>query len=68
MLLSEMLDDKNKKAKKHKVIKVKYIRTMLSGGDCYSTLNDKRTYLFVNGNWYTPFGENPLTYEFEIVE
>ena len=68
MLLSEMLHNQNEKANKNKVVRVKFVRTLLSGGDCYSTLNDKRTYIFINGKWYTPFGKNPLTYEFEIVE
>jgi len=68
MLLSEMLDKKRNVATKDKTIKVRFCRDLLSGGQCYETLNGKKTYVLVDGLWFTAFGKSNLDYNFIIIE
>lgn len=65
MLLSEMLE---KKQTKIKTIKVKKVRNLLSGGECFATLTGKKAYIYNNGEWFTCMSNKPLNYNFIIVE
>lgn len=67
MRLSEMLEPKEPKG--IKTIEVKKVRELLcGGGTCYTTINEKRTYILINNEWYTPMGKKPLQYNFIIVD
>lgn len=65
MFLSEMLEQKQKKVK---TIKVRKVRNLLSGGECFETLTGKRVYIRENEKWYTCMGNKPLNYNFIIIE
>lgn len=66
MLLSEMLNNHPKKSK-IKTVRVKKIRDLISGGECYTTMNGKTIYFFENGKWYTCMGKHSLNYNFIII-
>jgi hypothetical protein len=67
MLLSEALNKKQKEVK-IKTIKVRKVRDLLIGGECFETLNGKTVYIRQNGNWFTVMGNKPLIHNFIIQE
>lgn len=67
MLLSEALNKKQKEIK-IKTIKVKKVRDLLIGGECFETLDGKKVYIRQNGKWFTCIGNKPLIHNFIIVE
>lgn len=67
MLLSEALNNKKKEVKT-KTIKVRKVRDLLIGGECFETLTGKKVYIRQNGQWFTCMGNKPLNYNFIIEE
>jgi hypothetical protein len=67
MKLSEMLQAKEKEVK-IKTVKVKKVRDLLSGGECFETLTGKKVYIRQNEQWFTCMGNKPLNYNFIIQE
>jgi len=67
MLLSELLESQQKQMK-IKTVRVRKVRDLLSGGECYETLTGKKVYIYENGNWFTCMGNKPLNYNFIVIE
>jgi len=67
MLLSELLESPLKRTKQIKTVKVRKVRDLLSGGECFETLTGKKVYIKLDGKWFTVMGRTPLNYNFIIL-